>query len=269
MRFGSAADFDPTNEKNFLGFGREDLYKLAHSALYSGYFDLGLRQIKANSGVGTYHIMCTRNNNFTNRGQRGMVVVREPDTSLGESYVEAAYTFGPTQLKWATITPSYDPRQSGQQEIRIEDAGGSKYASNWIRVTPYYLSVPDKGSLLLSMDHTWVPFTYGRVHWSSELHGPLQEVYTNADPIFDKDGQGTAKANIMLGGYFVVKNVPNGSAIGGLIIGLIFLSVCIWYVRKRFGCRRKKASEQGEGLIKGQTTSDAPAAAAAPATTTA
>lgn len=38
------------------------------------YFDLGPRKITS-SGAGTYHYMCTRNNNFSNRGQKGKITV--------------------------------------------------------------------------------------------------------------------------------------------------------------------------------------------------
>ena len=36
------------------------------------YFDLGPRKVTAN---GIYHYMCSRNNNFSNRGQKGKIVV--------------------------------------------------------------------------------------------------------------------------------------------------------------------------------------------------
>lgn len=35
------------------------------------YFDLGPKKI---TGIGTYHYMCTRNNNFSNRSQKGRIV---------------------------------------------------------------------------------------------------------------------------------------------------------------------------------------------------
>lgn len=38
------------------------------------YFDLGPRKI---TSVGVYHYLCTRNNNFTNRSQKGKIVVGE------------------------------------------------------------------------------------------------------------------------------------------------------------------------------------------------
>lgn len=38
------------------------------------YFDLGPRKITSRS---VYHYLCTRNNNFTNRSQKGKIVVLE------------------------------------------------------------------------------------------------------------------------------------------------------------------------------------------------
>lgn len=37
------------------------------------YFDLGLRTVTCPAGI--YHYMCTRNNNFSNRDQKGRIVV--------------------------------------------------------------------------------------------------------------------------------------------------------------------------------------------------
>ena len=43
------------------------------------YFDLGPRKITRR---GVYHYLCTRNNNFTNRSQKGkIIVVENPMTS--------------------------------------------------------------------------------------------------------------------------------------------------------------------------------------------
>lgn len=36
------------------------------------YYDVGARRI---TSVGTYHFLCTRNNNFSNRSQKGKVIV--------------------------------------------------------------------------------------------------------------------------------------------------------------------------------------------------
>lgn len=37
------------------------------------YFDLGLRSVTSPAGI--YHYMCTRNNNFSNRDQKGRLIV--------------------------------------------------------------------------------------------------------------------------------------------------------------------------------------------------
>ena len=41
------------------------------------YFDLGPRQI---TSAGTFHYMCTRNNNFSNRSQKGKIICKPGHT---------------------------------------------------------------------------------------------------------------------------------------------------------------------------------------------
>ena len=43
------------------------------------YFNLGLRQV---TQVGTYYYVCTRNNNFSNRSQKGVVFVQDPSVGV-------------------------------------------------------------------------------------------------------------------------------------------------------------------------------------------
>ncbi|XP_047136230.1 protein DD3-3 [Hydra vulgaris] len=70
--------------KSFLGFDLNDVKQLAFSNPNgvssdpllndaSVYFDLGARSLK--NAAGTYYYMCTRNNNFSNRSQKGKIVV--------------------------------------------------------------------------------------------------------------------------------------------------------------------------------------------------
>ena len=42
------------------------------------YYDLGPRKV---TRPGTYYFMCSRNNNFSNRGQKGVIIVTETATS--------------------------------------------------------------------------------------------------------------------------------------------------------------------------------------------
>ena len=42
------------------------------------YFDLGLRKITM---TGIFHFLCTRNNNFSNRSQKGRIIVNDFDVT--------------------------------------------------------------------------------------------------------------------------------------------------------------------------------------------
>lgn len=71
---------------SFLGLSRSDLIKLGILNQYGGsmdelddagtYFDLGPKKV-TKSGV--FHYMSSRNNNFSNRDQKGVVIVYEND----------------------------------------------------------------------------------------------------------------------------------------------------------------------------------------------
>lgn len=56
----------------FTGLFGDDLSQLNDAAPY---FDLGLRKVSDNTKEGTHHFVCTRNNDFSNRDQKGRVTV--------------------------------------------------------------------------------------------------------------------------------------------------------------------------------------------------
>lgn len=71
-------------EQTFLGFSYADAQSLAMAGEHTGgdmeeldeadvTYSLGLRQV---TKPGVYRYVCTRNNNFTNRGQKGVIVVK-------------------------------------------------------------------------------------------------------------------------------------------------------------------------------------------------
>eukprot|EP00730_Choanoeca_flexa_P007634 TRINITY_DN12364_c0_g1_i1.p1 TRINITY_DN12364_c0_g1~~TRINITY_DN12364_c0_g1_i1.p1 ORF type:complete len:1352 (+),score=367.27 TRINITY_DN12364_c0_g1_i1:132-4187(+) len=96
MRFGQwggshPEHLDNVTEWGFLGLSREDLVNLAtlKNMQFGGemselddagtYFDLPPHKI---TGPGNYNYLCTRNNNFSNRSQKGKIVVTEgPEAS--------------------------------------------------------------------------------------------------------------------------------------------------------------------------------------------
>lgn len=78
-----------TNSTDFLGFSKEELLQLAyHETTHfrgdidelddtSTYFDMGLKKL---TKAGIWRYLCTRNNNFTNRSQKGMIHVDAKST---------------------------------------------------------------------------------------------------------------------------------------------------------------------------------------------
>jgi len=94
-KYGHWANSYPENINNgtFLGFSHDDARSLVHAGLHTGgdieqldengpNFDLGLRQCKK---AGVYRYMCTRNNNFTNRGQKGVIKVTAKSAKKDET----------------------------------------------------------------------------------------------------------------------------------------------------------------------------------------
>jgi hypothetical protein len=85
------------DNSTFLGLSREDLENLAvlNNVQFRGemselddagtFYDLPPRKV---TGVGIYKYMCSRNNNFSNRSQKGMIVVSEAKET-GETIGEA------------------------------------------------------------------------------------------------------------------------------------------------------------------------------------
>jgi hypothetical protein len=269
------AYIDPQSTNQFLGLSYDDAVLLSLGPLYSGYFDLGIRQI----GTGTtlpaaYHYMSTRNNNFTNRSQKGKVVVNPSNTTVPLVPAAVMEQFHPkTEIGWARVTFTFDERRQGQYNIRLSAAGQSSAATDWVLVQPRYLSVPDGGAIYLKIDHPWVPFTYGRIYWTDDKSVEPIEIYTVVEK-WSWSGTGTAAAKISLGGYFRVQNVINGSAIGGTVFAFVMAGICAYWMYKRFGCRcfnKTDPTGQKEGLLaSGAPSSEGPAnagpaVAAAPA----
>jgi len=260
------------SDGHFLGLEYADRLRLATNPLFSGYYDFGVRQITGRAGA--YHYLSTRNNNFSNRSQKGLIVIDAFNNTEPYPIVENFYG-RQTEISFAYLEYSPNERLQNQQIIRLEDAGASGYASNWVKVSPRILSIPDGGYLRLRMTYSWYPFCYGRIYWTEAIGQDEYEVFTVPDD-WSWDGKGYNRANIMVGGYFVTKNVPNGSAIGGFgiaLLGVIVLSVIAY---RKFGCRCFNKSTEAaqpdqarEGLLPAgaASSSSAPASPAVETTT--
>lgn len=158
------------NIVTFLGFSRGDMETLAFldPGQFRGemselddagtYFDLGLRSVT--SAVGIYHYMCTRNNNFSNRDQKGRIIVYAHPVahaaigslggkvSLSDGSMEVEVAPGAfEELKKITIqqwtTAQGEERMRGfNREMTV----GKDYASNFFMLSPEEaLSEGEKG----------------------------------------------------------------------------------------------------------------------------
>ncbi|XP_076449787.1 protein DD3-3-like [Babylonia areolata] len=148
------------NNVSFLGLDRNSMETLAflNPGQFRGemselddagtYFDLGLKTITSPAGV--YHYMCTRNNNFSNRDQKGRVVIFPhpiAESAIGamggsvsledgslEVVVEPGTFTGLEKIslqKWST--------QQGEAKMKAQNREiqfGEKYASSFYVVTP-------------------------------------------------------------------------------------------------------------------------------------
>jgi len=269
--------FTPTTGPRFLGFSYEDCWRMATPAQYSGYFDLGLRQVGGTAPT-AYHVVSTRNNNFTNRSQKGKVVVYQNTTSYETvSNQTLSEIVGSDNIGWASMSYSVDPRREGEWNIRLSDAGASSGVTHTVLVEPMYISIQDGAKLWLNIDYQWVPFAYGRIFYQVNKTDTAIEIYTNVQS-WSSNGNGKATALISVGGYYHVNNVVNGSAVGGVAIGALVVILLTAWLIKRFRCRCFNKADpadtaaQKESLLPTSTgpTSDtaaAPMAAAVPATT--
>jgi len=144
------------DNSTFLGFTRLDLQHLAilDNMQFGGnmkelddagtYFDLGIRKV---TQVGTYHYMCTRNNNFSNRSQKGKVVV----SSMPANKLVLSATGG---VIGVNVAQSYRP-------ISLAESATKASSDYWVQVpancltsaTPVTMAtLPSTGTLTSASD---------------------------------------------------------------------------------------------------------------------
>jgi plastocyanin len=252
----------------FLGLNRDDLEKLAilKNMQYGGsmyklddagtYFDLGPRQI---TQTGIYHYLCTRNNNFSNRGQKAKIVVSTEGQVSGildsnggsvEGYgvkVEAK----PGALKGVinvqiTNTPSH-PNAS-------IDSGGNPFTT----VSPVDLPLNEGEKLTIVVPFNKNPVGKATVYQAASINGDFQKV--------DGDiGKSSATVQADKGGVFVVKNPNNYGAIFGTLFAiLIVIAVIAYFVRRRQKQKQAATTAAVQKVIQSNDTSSSSAAVISP-----
>jgi len=221
----------------FLGLSRDDLESLAilKNMQYGGsmyqlddagtYFDLGPRQVTQN---GIYHYLCTRNNNFSNRGQKAKIVVSDAGMMTGildsnggtVSGYGVQVTAQPGALSGvAIVTVTNTPNP---QNASIDTTGNPM-----IGVSPYNIPLNNGQQVTVSIPFNKNPVGGAKVYQAASVQGSWQEVHASISG-------STATVSTSTGGMFVVRNPNNYGAIFGTLFAiLIVIGVVAYFIHRR------------------------------------
>jgi hypothetical protein len=245
------------NTTSFLGLSREDRQNLATLVnLQLGgemselddagtYYDLGPRKV---TRPGTYYFMCSRNNNFSNRGQKGVIIVTETATSQKR----IGWSGGAVELNGHTLEfPQAALSTAGQYSIEeftdkdqleamtdvraVSDAGET--VSSYILVSPPTQFDSQNGgmaTIAIPIDTNVASgdVTIVRANAASRWE------YVELDTRVEDD---MATADTSSGGVFVVNSQINSGLIAGvvvaafvlLVIGIAFGGLVVYFVVRR------------------------------------
>jgi len=216
---------------SLFGFSETDAVKLA-TISQTPYFDLGPRQA---TGVGTYNYMCTRNNNFSNRSQKGKIIIEDGaagDQPSGQTIAfdngdEVVYmneaefddeifnsleddiTISERVRRDVTVVKK-DPlkmkierlnRQMAEKNVKAMggDLPEEKLAADFLEISPVYLK-HRKVTLRLKAPKTEEKVQRSVVSWNSETN--------EWNPVKDtKQKDGFVTFSTMKGGVFGFKDV--------------------------------------------------------------
>jgi len=200
----------------FLGFGYDDLRRLAKEGIYNPYFDLGPRQV---TRTGTFHYMSTRNNNFSNRGQKGLIVV---DNTADGTFQQVAW--GSQYNKRVTDSGDSwllddDYKFPISADVYLVGWGhDSYYDSEWAQLNPIRFSTTPGSYQLMAMKYTYYPFMQPHVYWATNTEAQ----FVTEVPVKNQY-YGVVEFSVTQGGFYVVKNQPDPGMIAGVIIGCLIL----------------------------------------------
>lgn len=205
---------------DFLGLSQEDLKNLARlspnqlggelSELDDAgtYFDLGPRQCTLK---GLHRYLSTRNNNFSNRSQKGVVEVGELSTSKAPLGTEArTVSLGALSLEASEGALERHIEADLSSKILSESersAIGITVASELVSVLPVDIPLNSGEALTLQVRFEDKALSSARLMHAPDPKGPWLEVeeYTSDD--------GIMTAPVKAGGYFIVKRTTSVAAV--------------------------------------------------------
>jgi len=219
------------SDVDFAGLSTADKRGLALGGIYSPYFDYKPLQMK-NAGV--YNYMCTRNNAFTNRGQKAEIVVQAVPNAAALMATEDTATarmISASGSSWLRFAPDPNGITTNTQIIITELEDGR------IMVTPFLFDVVPGQMIMLDMTYTEKALTDVFIYQSDYSDNEGVEMNTDAD-------NGVATVRITRGGYYQIKQIVSGSAVAGVVIGCVafvgLVGFGYWKLNQKFHIRDKK-----------------------------
>jgi len=225
-------DASPT--ANFLGLTQSQKTALARAGIYTPHVDIGPLQVL---DQGIFNYICTRNNAFTNRDQKGRLVVGET-VGGAEAFkvIDTSSMF--SQLissngnAWLRFYPDPIGLTTGSQ-LRIEMEGDR------VHVTPLLFDVVPGQKILLEIKYPERPL--------QEIY-IMQSDYADEMIVYEMDTEssgGIAGVEISRGGYYWVDQRTSVGSVVGIVVGVVIavggFGGLYWKLRKTFAYGGKKA----------------------------
>lgn len=204
MSYPSRID-DTAPEADLMGLSLEEKRNLARAGIHTPLVDIGPLQIRKE---GTFNYISTRNHAFTNRDQKGRIVVLPPLSP--ESYTEVDYAAAQQQQlvtrsgeAWLRFAPDPIGFTSGSR-ITVEQISESK-----VLVSPPLFDVVPGQNVILEMKYNYDASRIHTIHiMQDDGNGIEYEMSTSYDG-------GVAQTTITRGGYYrIEKKVHTGTAVG-------------------------------------------------------
>jgi len=195
------------------------------------YFDLGPRKITQN---GIYHYLCTRNNNFSNRGQKAKIVVSDDSIvsmDLGPGGGSVSSGAGQVVVGANSLTNVVSFTVSASPNGPLGDT-----RSDYYTVSPLDLPVAPGQTIQIKIPFTKNLLGAASVYRADTMNSPFSKVSASI-------GDDTATVSTSQGGVYVVRAPNNNGAIAGVTILVVVVLVVIGFFSYRYYKRRQAASK--------------------------
>ncbi|KAK3102217.1 hypothetical protein FSP39_009657 [Pinctada imbricata] len=239
--FGHYGNNYPVHVENstLLGFARADLLNLAYNSPNQlggelsqlddagTYFDLGPRRV---SQVGTYQYMCSRNNDFTNRDQKGRItVVPYPIVSNAIGWTGGMVTLADSQAVVMVEQGDFSSLQKlrmeewtvdqAQSRIRSPPAGDD-YASSLVILYPEEKLTVEGQSITMQLKLNSDDSDITVYRSTSNNMGSWTRIDTSVS-------NGMAEFQTQYGGVYVARKHSNIGPIVGIVAAVVVVALIV------------------------------------------